>query len=145
MVRIIRGDPNARGWFNCDFEGHGLSSDDGRVVTARIGTPDRSPERLGLGQARVEGGVFRIEFPQGCESDLYKRKLLFVDVDADGSCTPGVDRVYEDYRFLDTDLTFTLIDSVPRPTGPPAPGTSVMSRSRDEATDCQFLNDPWPE
>ena len=141
-VRIIRGDPNATSWFTFAIEGHGLTNDEGRVVSARIGMPDRPPERLGSGQARVENGAFLIEFPQGCEVSLYKMKVLFIDVDGDGSCTPGVDRVYTDARFLTSDLTLTLADSVPAPTG-----NSVMNPSTASTVDlsCQALNQPWPD
>jgi hypothetical protein len=141
-VRIVRGDPNETTWFTFAIEGRGLASDEGRVVTARIGMPDRPPERLGTGQVRVENGAFRIEFPRGCEGFLYKQKVLFIDVDADGVCTPGVDRVYSDFRFLESDLTVTLADSVPTP-----PGNVALRFASDSpaAPSCQVLNQAWPD
>ena len=111
-ARIIRGDPNETTWFSLVIEGRGLANDEGRVVTARIGLPDRPPERLGAAQARVENGAFRIEFRQGCEFSLYKQKVLFIDVDGDGSRSPGVDRIDFDNRALESDLTLTLVDSI---------------------------------
>ena len=141
-VRIIRGDPNET-WFSLTIEGHGLANDEGKLVTARIGIQQRPPERLGLGQVRIQDGTFRIEFPRGCEEFLYKQKLLFIDVDADGSCTPGVDRVYTDYRFQTSDITLTLSDSVPTP-----PGNAQMRLSPTDApasSDCELLNEAWPE
>ena len=138
-VRIIRGDPNQPSWFSLTIEGHGLADDEGRLVTARIGFPERPPERLGSGQVRIQSGAFHIEFPQGCEVSLYKRKVLFIDVDGDGVCTPGADRVYSDYRFQDGDITLTLADSVPA-----APGNVRMLLS-SSGPDCDALNQPWPE
>ena len=44
-----------------------------------------------------------------------KRKVLFMDVNGDGVCTPGVDRVYSDFRSLDRDMTLTLSDGIPAP------------------------------
>ena len=142
-VRIIRCNPNDTTWFSLTIEGHGLANDEGKLVTARIGIQQRPPERLGLGQVRIQDGTFRIDFPQGCEGFLYKRKLLFIDVDADGSCTPGVDRVYTDYRFQTSDITLTLSDSVPTP-----PGNAQMrlsSTDPPDSSDCEHLNEAWPE
>jgi hypothetical protein len=136
-VRIIRGDPNETTWFSLTIEGHGLASDEGRLVTARIGIAQRPPERLGLAQVRIQDGAFRIEFPQGCEGFLYKQKLLFIDVDGDGSCTPGVDRVYSDFRFQSSDITLTLSDSLPAP-----PANAQMRLS---SSNCEPLNEAWPE
>jgi hypothetical protein len=141
-VRIIRGDPSATSWFSLSIEGHGLASEDGRVVTVRIGMAERPPERLGSAQGRIESGAFRIDLPQACEISLYKRKLLFVDVDGDGTCTPGVDHVYSDYRAQEGgDLTLTLSDSVPAP----ASDASMRLATDAGAASCQVFNDPWPD
>jgi hypothetical protein len=142
-VQIIRGDPNWPAWFSLVMEGHGLAADEGRLATARIGMPDRPPERLGAGQVRIEGGAFRIEFPQGVEWDLYKRKLLFIDVDGDGSCTAGVDRVYADFSVFEQDMTLTLGDSVPAP----APGSRILIPHTGSmpAYYSQASNSAWPE
>jgi hypothetical protein len=102
----------------------------------------RSTRIFSRAQARVENGAFRIEFRQGCEFSLYKQNVLFIDVDRDGSCSPGVDRIYSENRALESDLTLTLVDSVPMP-----PGDAVMPFAFDvfvEAS-CQVLNQPWPD
>jgi hypothetical protein len=142
VARIIRGDPAQTMWFNFAIEGHGLAGDEGRLVTARIGVPEQPPQRLGSGEVKIQDGAFRIEFPQGCEFSLYKNKLLFIDVDADGICTPGVDRVYNDYRALESDITITLSDSVPRPQ---TDLQMLLATTDTAASSCQVLNEPWPE
>ena len=143
-VRILRGDPSATRWYSLSIEGHGLANEEGRVVTVRIGMAERPPERLGSAQARIESGAFRIDLPQAAESSLYKRKLLFIDVDDDGTCTAGVDHVYSDYRALEGgDMTLTLSDSIPAPAG-----DAAMRLVTDAATatpSCQVFNDPWPD
>jgi hypothetical protein len=105
--------------------------------------PSRPPERLGSAQVRIQDGAFRIEFPQGCEGFLYKRKVLFIDVDGDGSCTPGIDRVYSDFRFLPGDITLGLSDSVPAP----ATDRQMLRSSTDAvgSSHCEALNEPWPD
>jgi hypothetical protein len=143
-VRIIRGDPAATSWFSLSIEGHGLANEEGRVVTVRVGIAERQPERLASAQARIESGAFRIDLPQAAEISLYKRKLLFIDVDGDGTCTAGVDHVYSDYRAQEGgDLLLTLSDSVP----PPA-SDAAMRLATDAATatpSCHVFNDPWPD
>jgi hypothetical protein len=142
-ARIIRGDPNEQNWFSLVIEGRGLANDEGKVVTARIGEPSRPPERLGSAQARIQDGAFRIEFPQGCEGFLYKTKLLYIDVNGDGSCTAGVDRVYSDHRFQTSDITLMLSDSVPAP--PLNRQILVSSTDPPASSECQELNQPWPD
>ncbi len=143
-ARIIRGDSNRTTWFSLTIEGSGFTNDEGKLVTARIGMPARPPERLGSAQVRIQDGAFRIEFPQGCEGDLYKQKVLFIDVDGDGSCTPGIDRVYVDFRFLEQDITLGLSDSVPAPaTDRQMLRRSTVASSADPY--CQALNEPWPD
>jgi len=142
-VRIIRGDPSATSWYSLSIEGHGLASEEGRVVTVRTGIAERPPERLGSAQARIDSGAFRIDLPQAAEISLYKRKLLFIDVDGDGTCTAGVDHVYSDSRAQEGDLTLTLSDSVPGPAT-----DAAMRLATDAATaapSCQVFNDPWPD
>jgi hypothetical protein len=143
-VGIIRGDPAATSWFSLSIEGHGLANEEGRVVTVRIGIAERPPERLGSAQARVESGAFRIDLPQAAEISLYNRKLLFIDVDGDGTCTAGVDHVCADYRAQEGgDLTLTLSDSVPAPTS-----DAAMRLATDTVTatpSCQVFNEPWPD
>ena len=142
-IRIIRGDPSETTWFSVIMEGHGFTSDEGKLVTARIGMPSRPPERVGSAQVRIQDGAFRIEFPQGCEGFLYKQKVLFIDIDGNGSCTPGIDRVYSDFRFLEGDITLGLSDSVPAPTT----DRQMLRSSTDAQGDwhCEALNEPWPD
>ena len=135
-VRIIRGDPAATGWLTLTIEGHGLSNLDGRLVTARIGTPDHRLERLGSGQALISNGTFRIIFPNGWERSLYKQKAAFIDMDADGICTPGFDQVFGDWRAATTDVTLTIPGSVPAV----SPWDEMVPSS-----DCSVLNGPWPD
>ena len=142
-VRIIRGDPSATSWYSLSIDGHGLANEDGRVVTARIGVAERPPERLGSAQARIEGGAFRIDLPQACEISLYKRKLVFIDLDGDGTCTAGVDHVYSDARAQEGDLTLTLSDSVPVPASDAA--MRLQTDAATAAASCQVFNDPWPD
>src|SRR5689334_16001346 len=40
-VRIIRGDPTIASWLTLNIEGHGLTALEGRMVSVRIGLPDR--------------------------------------------------------------------------------------------------------
>ena len=95
-------------------------------------------------EARVEGGAFRITVPMGCEPSLYKRKALLVDVDGDGMCTQGVDRIYVDYSFLVSDLTFVLAGSVP---GASASERQIILGSPDATAPdgCEVFNLPWPD
>src|SRR5262245_22910610 len=115
-VRIIRGDPAITDWVTLTIEGHGLTALEGRLVGARIGNPERPPERLGSGEARVENGAFSLTFPDVWEpGGTYKQKVIVVDTDADGACT-AADLVCLDSRaseFNQLDVTLTLPGSVP--------------------------------
>jgi hypothetical protein len=146
-VRVIRGDP-AGTFVTCTFEARGWpDEDEGQPVILLLGHPDRPPERLVAAEARVEDGAFRIAVPMGCEGGLYKRKALLVDVDGDGMCTLGIDRVYVDYSFLVGDLTFVLVGSAP-PAAPESETERGMSLGTPETTApeaCEVLNMPWPE
>lgn len=140
-VRIIRGDPGTNPWLNLTIEARGLTGVEGRQVSVRVGLPNVPPERLASVEGRVRDQGFRFVFPQVVEPSLYKRKLLFIDVDGDGVCGATADRVYQDFRGqLDSDLTLSLADSVPMP-GPEA----QMLPSIDRAADCGLLNEPWPD
>jgi hypothetical protein len=73
-IRVIRGASDRATWFDLTLVGSGLGAHEGAVVSARIGHPDRPPERLGSGQARITGGAFQLLFPDVLEPDLYKAK-----------------------------------------------------------------------
>jgi hypothetical protein len=143
-VVIIRGDPNrefatptleARGW-GAEYEG--------RLVVLRFGLPERPPERLASARVRFHQGGFRIVMPMAVETSLYKAKFLFVDVDGDGVCKPLTDVVYEDYSFLDADLTLVLQGSTPAAMGA-AERTTPKTLGADVAAQvCGIMNGPWP-
>ncbi len=141
-VRIIRGDPTSTTWLTLTIEGHGLTALEGRLVSVRIGMPDRPPERLGSGQARVENGAFAITFPDVWETGgIYKQKLVFIDMDGDGICTEA-DKTYSDYRAASEDTVLTLPGSAP-----PVPLFQLRElRDAAEVTAfCQLWNMPWPD
>jgi hypothetical protein len=96
-VRVIRGDPKS-GFWDLTVRGVALESYEGKVVTVRIGMPERAPERLGSGQARIEDGAFELFFPKVWEDSLYKQKLVWLDVDNDGSCDLASDLLFADSR-----------------------------------------------
>lgn len=129
-IRVIRGDPNQATWFDLTLVASGLGEYEGAVVTARIGSPDRPPERLGSGQVRIARGAFEMVFPDVLEPRLYKFKRFFIDLDGDGGCDPG-EPVYSDARFATTDLTLTI-----------APGSSLLARDGNR---CANFAAPWPE
>lgn len=139
-MRVIRGDPTVTDWVNLTVEAEGLSDLEGRLVKVRIGFPDRPPERLSSGEGHVAAGAFTFAFPASLQAFYYIRKLLFIDVDGDGVCAAGIDRVYTDSRATRDDLTLWLTDSVPAP-----PPEARMPRSFDAGGDCAVLNDAWPD
>jgi hypothetical protein len=97
-VRIIRGAPDQTHWVDLDVVATGFSNSEGAPVTIQVGMPERPPERLGFGQTRVLNGAFQLTFPAVLENDLYKRKVVWIDVDRDGKCG-GYDIVMSDYGF----------------------------------------------
>jgi len=129
-VRIIRGEPTQTTWFDLTFVGSGLQEYEDAVVNARIGSPDRPPERLGSGQARIVGGAFEMVFPDVLEPGLYKFKRFFIDLNGNGLCDTG-EPVYSDARFATADLVLTI-----------RPGGSLMARDGNR---CSELAKPWPE
>jgi hypothetical protein len=143
-VTIIRGDP-AKRFATGTFVARGFGPEyEGRLVFVRVGTPSRPPERLGAGAARFRDGGFSLPLPMGIEQSLYKAKYAFVDVDGDGVCTADKDVVYQDFSFLDGDLTFVLEGSVPAATGT-AERTMLRTRGTDVAAQvCDVMNGPWP-
>ncbi len=139
-IRIIRGDPATTSWLTLTIEGHGLTALEGRLVSVRIGMPDRAPERLGSGQARVEAGAFSLTFPNVWEpGGVYKQKLVFVDTDGDGACT-GADQTCLDYRGSQVDITLTLPGSEP-----PGAINQELAPGTGPAEACALWNMPWPD
>jgi hypothetical protein len=95
-VRIIRG--AEEDYWDLTIRGEGLDEYDGLRVLVRIGHPERPPERLGSGEALIDGGAFELVFPAVWETDLYKTKLALIDVDGDRACDLSVDRLFQDSR-----------------------------------------------
>jgi hypothetical protein len=132
---VIRGDAMQKVWADLSLRGVGLDEYEGKVVTVRIGMPDRAPERLGSGQAKIEGGAFQLSLPEVWEVSLYKQKLVYIDVDGDGSCDPSRDRLYADFRAeLESEL-------VVRGSGPREPAELFPS---DAPYYCEVFNVAWP-
>jgi len=128
-VRVIRGDPDTTEWWDVTIRGADLTQFDGALVTVRVGLPDRPPERLGSGQARIVDGSFEIRLPQVWEPDVYKQKLVYIDVNDSGQCEPGVDSVFNDSR-----ATPMTVLTLPNNIG----GSTYPER------DCAALNAIWP-
>jgi len=134
QVRVIRGDPAQREWWDLTIRGDGLSDANGKVVRVRVGDPTRPPERLGSGQARIERDGFEIQFTQVWEAGWYKAKYAFIDLDDDGACAPP-DLVFSDRRAT-PHFVLTLQNG---------PGTQLdMPVSSHPEEDCLVLNGPWP-
>lgn len=134
-VRVTRGDPLENGWQDLTIRGVALADYEGKVVTVRLGMPDRAPERLGSGQARIEAGAFELFFPEVWESSLYKSKLVYIDVDGDGSCDPLKDRLFADSRaVVAPELTVR---------GSGAAQRADLSTSSDPGH-CAAFNSDWP-
>jgi hypothetical protein len=143
-VVIIRGDP-ARTFATATLEARGWGAEyEGQLAVVRFGVPDRSPERLTSARVRFHQGGFRLALPMAVETSLYKAKFLFVDVDGDGVCSAQTDIVYEDYSFLDSDLTLVLQGSTPAAMGA-AERTMPRTLGADVAAQvCGIMNGPWP-
>jgi hypothetical protein len=142
--RIIRGDP-ALTFVTIVVVGRGLPpANEDRQVFVRVGTPERPLERLVSAQARIKGGGFELRLPLASEPSLAKRKLLFVDLDGDGVCSPEADRVYGNWdAFTEALATIVLADSSPRG-GEGEHWFSLAPGTR--ATEiCSWMNAPWPE
>jgi hypothetical protein len=139
-IRIIRGDPSQGTWFDVTITGFELDEHDGRLATSRIGFPDRPPERLGSGEARISGGTFTLSFPMVQEPHIYKRKVLLIEIDGDGLCDPKKDLVFEDSSFTTKPLSLaaTVNSSITLP-----PSTRLMHRSSEDS-DCEPFLAPWP-
>jgi hypothetical protein len=129
VVRIIRGAPDQTHWVDLDVVASGWSASEGAPVVIQVGMPERPPERLGLGKTRVLDGAFQLTFPAVLEDGLYKRKVIWIDVDRDGRCgTPDV--VTTNYAFGTTGMP--LVWNV----APGAPGGLQG--------DCSVVEASWP-
>ncbi len=133
--RVIRGDPEQAEWWDLTIRGVALVELESKVVTVRVGDPQRPPERLGSGQMPIVDGGFELSLPQVWEPQTYKQKLAFVDVNGDGRCDPELDLVFRDLRGT-PDFVLTL------PNG--SSSQSDMPVSSTPGEDCLVFNDPWP-
>jgi|GEM_PF-3795743 len=133
-IRVIRGAQGAV-WSDLTIRGVGLDEYEGKVATVRLGIPDRPPERLGSGQARIQGGAFELFFPQVWEDSLYKRKLVYIDVNDDGSCDLATDKLFADSRGV---VSAALIVR-----GSGSPSKDDFPRS-EGAESCAPFNSDWP-
>jgi hypothetical protein len=147
-VSILRGDPNepASAFSDLILRGEALESYDGKIVTVRIGIPDRPPERLGSAQTRIENGTFRLTFPLVWERDLYKKKIVFIDVNSDGVCNAGKDLVLADNRSVIPDGSTLIVNGAKsvNPAFVSGRDPALMSDSLNPAEDCAFMNMSWP-
>jgi hypothetical protein len=138
-VTVIRGDPQGS-FVNLTIRGIALGDHEGELVTVRLGRPDRPPERLGSGRARIRDGTFELFFPAVWEDGLYKQKLVHIDVDGDGTCTSARDRVFQDFRaVLNPELTVRGDGTRGQYDIPEAEPLS------DDESLCAQINEPWPE
>jgi hypothetical protein len=112
--------------------GVGLGNFQGQRVTALIGTLERAPERLGWGDQLIDGGAFGFVFPLVWEVDLYKRKLVYIDVDANGRCDTERDLLFGDYRATRASELFVK--------WPDATGIADM---RPSSEGCDAFNAAW--
>lgn len=136
--RVIRGDPTQMKWWDLTVRGGALQAYEGALVTVRIGRPDRPPERLGSGQARVTNGEFALAFPQVWESSLYKAKSVWIDVDGNGKCDSQVDLVFDDNRAAEAPALYV---------GEAGPGNMrmrLLSNSNFVGNPCAAFEGNWP-
>jgi hypothetical protein len=134
-VRVVRGDPSGSFW-DLSIVGEDLEEYEGKSVRVLLGHPDRPPERLGSGETQIRGGAFELSFPQVWEANLYKQKLVLIDVDGDGSCDPARDTVVGDSR-----ATYIPKLIVSEPAGA---GVPYMHASFYPERDCLVFNSSWP-
>jgi hypothetical protein len=112
-VEIIRG-ADGETWLDLTIAGQDLNIADGNTVVIQIGTPDFAPERLGHAVTQLAGGGFSVDFPDVWEHGLYKKKVIFFDLDDDGACD-GTETVLVDF-------SASLDDRVLTATAPLEPG-----------------------
>jgi hypothetical protein len=136
-VRVIRGDPDQSTWWDLTLQGVDLAAYEGKTVTARVGDPERSPERLGSGQARVQAGSFSLFFSEVWETALYKYKRVYVDVNEDGSCDAAADLVFHDARGTPDFVLMVREPGADR-------ARADLPLSRNPEADCAVFNSTWP-
>lgn len=136
--RVIRGDAKETMWWDLTVRGGALQAYEGALVTVRIGRPDRPPERLGSGQARVTNGEFALAFPQVWESSLYKAKSVWIDVDGNGKCDHQVDRVFDDNRAVEAPALYV------GEAGPVNVRMRLLSNSNVVGNPCVVFEGNWP-
>lgn len=133
-VRIIRGAPDEEFW-DLTIVGESLDAFEGKRVIVRLGYPDRPPERLGSGEARIENGGFELVFPQVWENSLYKVKLVLIDIDDDRACDLAQDRLYGDSRATQADTLRVTTERTP---------DGLQFAENDMDFYCQWFNTEWP-
>jgi hypothetical protein len=137
-VTVIRGDPEAS-FADLKIRGVALDRHEGEFVTVKIGMPERPPERLGSGRARIREGTFELSFPGVWEDGLYKQKLVHIDVDGDGTCTAVRDRLFQDSRGANTP------ELIVRGAGERGQNDIAEAESLSEAESlCNIVNAGWP-
>jgi len=134
-VRILRGPPEQTYW-DLTVRGADLEEYEGKHVSVRLGMPDRPPERLGSGGAMIHSGAFELFFPSVWEANLYKRKLVFIDVDDDGACDPVQDKVFNDSRASNAPELVVREAAVS--------GQFDFQASLYPEADCAVFNSSWP-
>jgi hypothetical protein len=132
-VRIIRGDDELNGWSDLTVIGAGLDVPDGTIVLIQIGIPDRPPERLGLARTTLTDGGFSVHFKDVWELGLYKKKVVFADLDGDGVCTDA-DLAWVDYSAFAADMTLRIL--------PPDSQSGLWGAFLQ--TDCSDVVPDWP-
>jgi hypothetical protein len=133
-VRIIRGDPMQAAYWDIVVVGEGLTAWNGKLVTMRVGIPEYDPERLGSGEVTIEQGAFELAFPSVWEEGIYKRRLLYVDLNDSGSCDAS-DAVFHDDRCSRGTLIVRMSN---------ATMFYDLTKSSNVVEDCKLLNGPWP-
>ena len=125
---MIRGDPALEYW-DLMVVGAALEEHEGRVVTVRIGIPERPPERLGAGQTLVKDGTFSLFFPAVWEAQMYKVKRVWIDGDGDGICNQA------DFFWADSSATWRVLT---------VRGGNLPTMVGNRDLDCIVFNEPWP-
>jgi hypothetical protein len=137
-VTVIRGEPG-ESFSSITIRGVELDAHEGSMVSVRIGMPDRPPERLGKGSARIRDGAFELVFPAVWEDGLYKRKLVHIDVDADGTCAASRDRLFRDSRgAFASELVVRGSGAISQHDLP------ELDSAADAEQACEVINAQWP-
>jgi hypothetical protein len=130
--QISRGNPQGAYW-DLIIRGVGLGKYEGKIVTVRLGRSEVPTERLGVAQARVEGGKFELSFLQVWETGKYKTKRAYIDVDQNGRCDAQADVAFLDER--GSMIAALEVRAVPAPVS-----NTDFAMSRDLIADCKALN-----